>query len=203
MHTSRLFAYLPFSVVLAAAPLAGCGGSSTGITSGPDASLGANDGGGAPDGSLPDGATGEDGEAPSEDGSTPGDAGGGGDAGDAATCDTQATKAACVACCDTTFAGGLGVFDVAVEECACAADLCGPTDAGSDDAGDAGDLGVGACASTCGTTTTPKATCEKCILDTLGTTADPGPCRATVTSACASSDPCKRYVACTDGCPAK
>ena len=67
---------------------------------------------------------------------------------------------------------------MAVEECACAANLCGPTDGGSDDGGDGGELGVGACSGTCGTTTPPKATCEKCILDTLGTAADPGPCRA-------------------------
>ncbi|MGO8992209.1 MAG: hypothetical protein ACLQVI_02695 [Polyangiaceae bacterium] len=203
MSASGPFARFGFPVLafvaLGVLPLAGCGGSSTGVTSGPDASVSPSDGGGSSDGSVSEASPDED------SGSTtpPDDGGSGADAADAGSCDTLATRAACVDCCDTTFAGGLGVFDVAVEECACAANLCGPTDGGSDDGGDGGDLGVGACSGTCGTTTTPKATCEKCVLDTLGTAADPGPCRATVTSACASSTPCKRYVACTDGCPAK
>jgi hypothetical protein len=207
MSASRLFVGLPIPVCLfglfglAALSLAGCGGTSTGVT-GPDASVGSNDGGGTSDGSVSEASPGDDGGS-TNDASSPDDGASGADGGDAGSCDTLATRAACVACCDTTFAGGLGAFDVAVEECACAANLCGPTDGGSDDAGDAGDLGVGACSGTCGTTTTPKATCEKCILDSLGTAADPGPCRATVTSACASSTPCKRYVACTDGCPVK
>jgi hypothetical protein len=196
----------PLSLVLSTVLLAGCGGSSlAGISSTTDASVSPSDGGGgtpADDGSFPDTSTGDDGGSPTE-ASVSDDGGAGADAADAGSCDSLATRAACVTCCDTTFAGGLSAFDVAVEECACQADLCGPRDGGSDAGTDAGDFGAGACTGTCGTTTAPKADCEKCILDALGTAADPGPCRSTVVTACASSVPCKRYVACTDGCPAK
>jgi hypothetical protein len=201
MRTSRLFS---LSLTLSAGLLAGCGGSSVGISSTPDASAGPTDGGTRDDGSLFD-ASAADTSTSDDGGGQPAEAsipdGGNIDGGDAGSCDTLATRAACISCCDTTYPGGLSTFDVAVEECACAASLCGPTDAGPH-VGDAGDFGAGECTSTCGTTTPPKAECEKCILDTLGTTAAPGPCRSTVTAACASSTACRRYVACTDGCAA-
>ena len=198
MRLSPLFTpFGPFALV-ALASLAGCGGNSVGVSL-PDGSTSqSGEEGGTQDSSPTEASTSDDGGQSPIEGSTSDD-GGGADSGDA-SCSALATRKDCVACCDTTFAGGLSTFDGVVEECACQASLCGPLDAASGD--DAGGFGTGACTASCGTTVAPGATCERCILETLGTVADAGACRAAVVSACASSAPCKRYVACTDSCPA-
>jgi hypothetical protein len=211
VRSSPLFVPLaPFAIVASLAALTACGGSSAAITSAAGSVGTPSEDGSAPDANASEAASDDGGQPPTE-ASTSDDAGK-----DAGSCADLATRKTCVACCDTTFAAGLAVFDSDIQVCACQASLCGPIDAGSGDAGegsdggseggsaaDAGDYGVGACAASCGTTTAPNAACEKCFLETLGTAAAPGECRASVASACASSAACKRYVACTDSCPAK
>jgi hypothetical protein len=196
--------FFGLSLALTAGLLTGCGGSSSSLGPGADASVSpTGDGGGQDAGVVPESGAG-DGGGSSDDASTPED-GGGTDAADAGSCDSLATRADCVACCDNTYAAGYSAFGVAIEECACEPDVCGPIDGGAPDAGagaDAGEFGEGLCVGTCGTTTPPKGDCEKCMLDSLGTTASPGPCHAAVT-ACESSVSCKRYLACTASCPAK
>jgi hypothetical protein len=194
-------------VPIAFVSLLACGGSSVGVTSTPDGGVTpGSDGSGVPDSSLVEASTpGEDAGGSADDASAPVDSGK-----DGGSCSELGTRKDCVACCDTVFAAGFAVFESDIQVCACQPDLCGaidggvPDGGGASDGGDAGgDLGVGACSASCGTTTVPSAACERCFLETLGTAAAPGDCRASVTSACASSAACKRYVACTDSCPAK
>jgi hypothetical protein len=176
--------------------LLACGGSTAGV------GAGAGDGGSADVAtdvtSSPetggDGAAGNDG--PSSDAGTMET--GASEAGDDAGC--TGTGTTCRTCCRTDYATGYKQLVVAELACACSPSVCGPLEAGAGDAGDASDLGVGACAGTCGGTTLPNATCDKCLTDATGSMGDPGECYGPVSTACEGETDCVAYVTCLTGC---
>ena len=183
------------SVVVAGLGLLGCGGTST-------SGVGAGDGGpadAAMDGTstaeaASDAAPGID--APTFDVVPPET--GPSEAGDDAGC--TGTGTACRTCCRMDHAAGYKTLVTAELMCACKPSVCGPLEAGAGDAGDASDLGVGACAGTCGGTVLPDATCDKCLTDATGSMADPGECYAPVSTACQADTDCVAYVTCLTGC---
>jgi hypothetical protein len=175
----------------------GCGGTSANVGAGgnsPDA---------ATDGTVEASSEGGAGDAPSGDSPT-GDGPSGADTGTAeggADAGCTGTGATCRQCCRTSFATGYDKLVVAELTCACKPSVCGPVDAGAADGGaDGSDLGVGACASTCGTKSLPDATCDKCLTDATGTAADPGECYTEVSTACEKDTDCVAYVTCATAC---
>ncbi|HEY3820835.1 MAG TPA: hypothetical protein VGL81_26910 [Polyangiaceae bacterium] len=177
----------------------GCGGTNAGVGSGGDG--GPADGAGAMDGTST--------------ADTGGDASGGNDAtsgGDVATTETGSPEAGddagctgtgmtCRTCCRTDYAAGYKKLVAAELACACKPSICGPLDAGAVDGGsDASDLGIGACAGTCGGTTLPATACDKCLTDATGSMADPGECYTSVSMACEKDTDCVAYVTCATGC---
>ncbi len=161
----------------ASAPAADAGPVDAGLTAGPDA--------GAPDAGTPPPDAGEV------------------DAGPVA-CNTL-TARKCVVCCGEMYPAAYESFTQIVLPCACAADLCGTPDGGSDgDAGagdpDASTLGAGACQTTCESpTTTPNASCAKCIKQSLGSQSAPGTC-GSVAGECAMSSTCNPFLQCIQTC---
>jgi hypothetical protein len=176
----------------------GCGGTSAGVGGGGD--------GGLPDGSVLDGSSmaesGSDAapvyDAPSGVDVAPMEAGNteaGGDEGGAVCTGTGTT---CTACCRTNNPAGYKTIVTAALACACKPSICGPVDAGA--GSDASDIGVGACATTCGGTALPDATCDKCLTDATGSMGDPGECYAPVSMACEADPNCVAYYSCLSGC---
>jgi hypothetical protein len=182
---------------LAGVLLVACGGTST-------SGVGAGDGGAADAStdvtSAPEtGGDSAGNDGPTGDVGTPGETGapeGGDDAG------CTGTGTTCRTCCRMDDAAGYKKLVTAELACACKASVCGPLDGGAGDAGgsDASDLGVGACAGTCGGTTLPDATCDKCLTDATGSMADPGECYTPVSTACQGDTDCVAYVTCLMGC---
>ncbi len=179
--------------------LVGCGGTS-------DAGVGGGDGG-TVDGAAMDGtAAPETGSDASSGSDTQGGADvammetgipeAGGDAG------CTGTGTTCRTCCRMSNAAGYKKLVEAELACACKPSVCGPLDAGAGDAGgsDASDLGVGACADTCGGTALPTMACDKCLTDATGSMGDPGECYTPVSTACESDTDCVAYVTCLTGC---
>jgi collagen type VII alpha len=176
--------------------LLACGGSSSGV--------GAGDGGSDASTDVTSSAeTGGDGPASGDDGptgdvGTPGETGApeaGGDAG------CTGTGTTCRTCCRTDNPDGYKTLVTAELACACKPSVCGPLEAGAGDGGsDASDIGVGACTGTCGGTTLPDATCDKCLTDATGSMADPGECYTPVSTACENDAKCVAYVTCLTGC---
>lgn len=173
--------------------------------SGTSASAGGAGDGGSADAST-DGSSAETGgdalassDGPSGDVATPVETGAG-EAGDDAGC--TGTGTTCRTCCRTDFATGYKKLVTAELACACSPSVCGPLEAGAGDAGvsDASDLGVGACAGTCGGTTLPATACDKCLTDATGSMADPGECYTPVSTACETDTDCVNYVTCLTGC---
>jgi hypothetical protein len=197
---SRLVIALPIVV------LAHCGGSSsTNLGSGDDASTSSDASlDGSADGSGGDATTGEDGggDDSSNDSSTESDTATGDDAADAATCASSATRADCVTCCTTAHPQGAQTLASDELACACTPEDCGPVEGGSS-AGDAGDLGTGACTSECAAPGhAPGATCAMCLRRSVGSAMTHGPCYTQVSAACESDDACKAYATCELTCPA-
>ncbi|MGO8999617.1 MAG: hypothetical protein ACLQVI_40345 [Polyangiaceae bacterium] len=86
--------------------------------------------------------------------------------------------------------GDAGVSDAAMEA--------------SDDAGAAGDgspFGQSVCTASCNRTAAPDPTCNTCILDTLGSLTQEGPCATTVLSQCLNDATCSAYFGCVENCP--
>jgi hypothetical protein len=154
------------------------------------------------------------------------DVGTGGD--DAATSCAQAgTRADCVKCCDMDYPDGAAVYEQDIDECSCAADLCGPLQGALDggggeggqvaDGGEAGvaeagvaeagapesegGLGTGACAMTCSGGKAADPACATCRDETLK--ADGGACYASLKSSCGGDPSCKVYARCLASCPKK
>jgi hypothetical protein len=149
------------------------------------------------------------------------DVGTGGD--DAATtCAQAASRADCVKCCDMDYPDGAVAYEQDIDECACAADLCGPLQGAGDgggaeggqvaDAGEAGaaeagapesegGLGTGACAMTCSGGKMADTACNTCRDETLK--ADGGACSASLKSSCGGDPSCKMYTKCLASCPKK
>ena len=176
---------------LVAVAFLACGGSTASVGTTPDASL-------APEGGTGDATTMTD--AGLDDG--PLQAEGGSDAArvtDAATkCADLGTRAMCVACCDARTPAGSSAFGVALNACACQADLCGPFDAG---APSDGGVGTGACTAECKNGGKAGGSCTSCRDETL--VEDGGACYPSVKSACEHDPACVAYVACLETCPAK
>lgn len=177
--------------------LLGCGGTSSGV--------GAGDGGSDASTDVTSSTeTGSDGPASGNDGPTTGDVGtpaetGAPEAGDDAGC--TGTGTTCRTCCRTDNPDGYKTLVTAELACACKPSVCGPLEAGAVDGGsDASDLGVGACTGTCGGTTLPDTTCDKCLTDATGSMADPGECYTPVSTACEKDAKCVAYVTCLTGC---
>jgi hypothetical protein len=144
---------------------------------------------------------------------------GGGDSSDVATgddgsaaeagCSGMATRQACMKCCRMGNASGFRTLVTTELGCACTPALCGAPEGGTDaappslDAGpDVSFFGIGACTASCGSTPTPAdQECTRCIDETLGTKAGPGPCASEVRDACAGDPACVAYEMCTKGCP--
>jgi len=177
--------------------LLGCGGTSTsGVGSGDGGSDAASDGTASPDTGGDGAAAGGDG--PTGDVATPGETGAPDAGGDAGCTGTGTT---CRTCCRMDFATGYKKLVAAELACACKPSVCGPLEAGAGDGGsDASDLGIGACAGTCGGTALPDATCDKCLTDATGSMADPGECYTPVSTACEMNTDCVAYVTCLTGC---
>jgi len=184
---------------VAAVALGGCSGNASTSSSG--------DGGGGADG--PEDATQDVGyEASGNDGAGNGDVvtGDDGPAGDDAGCSGMA-RADCVKCCRMGDMSGYQTLVHSELGCACAPAICGPIDGGSDAeppfdaASDASVLGLGACTASCGSMPmAPDQECGRCVTESLGGMANPGPCFSEVRDACAGDPSCVAYDKCMKTC---
>ena len=139
-----------------------------------------------------------------------------------------ATMNSCRTCCSNAYPMGSQIFDGFTVECACAPSLCGTLDAGTsgqaeggagdggaDEAGsadgagadagnapgDGGLFGTGVCTATCSDKMSPDAVCNTCILSTLGSVTNLGPCGGTVLMQCLNDETCNEYFGCVENCP--
>lgn len=172
----------------------GCGGSSSSVPGGGDASVDAATDAAQFETGADSGPTSGD-DASGDDSPVTVEAGSDGGCGGA--------SASCRTCCRTEHTKGYDTLVVAEYECACKPGICGAVDGGAIDAGsaDASTLGTGACANECATKSTPGAACDACLVDSVGTMASPGPCYADVSKACQADTDCTAYVTCLQGCP--
>jgi len=200
--------------------LAGCGGTTT---------AGGADSGAALDGSFADGSvtdapSGGGDSSLADAGASDASADDGGDSAPPDCLALGATTASCRSCCANGYAAGSKVFDRFTAECACQPAFCGPPeagvadaagddggdaeaspgDAGSDDgaaATDSGLYGTSVCAATCSGKAAPDPACNTCILSTLGSVNDLGPCGSTVLAQCLTDTTCTAYFGCIENCP--